>query len=168
VSEITLRDAFEQDAPTIYQITQAAFAEYCGVLVPPSGVHRETLDTVREKMASGRYLLALAGQRAVGVVYYEVRPERVYLGRLAVLPEVRGRGIGRLLVEEVERRARSAGRYKVELGVRAALVALRASYERMGYRVLAERSHSGFDVVTFVQLEKDLVPAAQRVSEEQP
>jgi ribosomal protein S18 acetylase RimI-like enzyme len=169
VSEITLRDAVADDAPTIFTVMQAAFEQYRGVLVPPSGVHRETLATVIEKMAAGRYIVALRNDRVVGVVYYELRPDRMYLGRLAVLPEARGRGIARALVAAVEARALAAGRTQVELGVRAALPELRASYERMGYRLLEERSHPGFTVITYVQLVKDLAPAdQQRPNEDQP
>ena len=124
---------------------------------------------MRQKLACGRYILAEQGGCPAGAVYYEVRPDRVYFGRLAVLPEARGRGIARMLVEEVERRAMQAGRVRVELGVRVALAALRASYERMGYRLAAEHSHPGFDVVTFVQLEKELaLPFARRPNEETP
>lgn len=167
MSNITLRDATEADVAVIFAITQAAFEEYRGVLVPPSGVHRETHAVVRQKLACGTYILAEHAGRPVAAVYYDVRPDRVYFGRLAVLPEARGCGIARLLVEAVERRAVQAGRVKVELGVRVALAALRASYERMGYRLVAEHRHPGFDIVTFVQLEKELaLPFAQRPSED--
>jgi hypothetical protein len=44
----------------------------------------------------------------------------------------------------------------VRLGVRVALPHLRAYYERLGYRVIDERSHTGYTVTTYVVMEKTL------------
>src|SRR5262245_41381900 len=126
MSEIVLCEATDDDIPTIVAVTQAAFDEYTGRLNPPSGAPNETPENVLAKLASGRSVLALVGDRVVGSVYYSAEPEYVYLGRLAVLPEYRGRGIGSALVAEVERRARELGIARVRLGVRLALPHIRA------------------------------------------
>jgi ribosomal protein S18 acetylase RimI-like enzyme len=157
MTEIVLRDASEDDIPAIIAVTRAAFEEYASWLNPPSSVPSETPEKVRAKLASGRSVLALAGDRLVGSVYYSPEEGYVYLGRLAVLPEYRGQGIGTALVAEVERRARALGRPRVRLGVRVALPQIRALYDRLGYQVYEERRHPGFDEPTYVMMEKDLV-----------
>jgi ribosomal protein S18 acetylase RimI-like enzyme len=93
---------------------------------------------------------------AVGCVFYEQREDYVYLGRLAVLPTYRRRGIAHTLIGYVEERARSAGLARVRLGVRTALPQMRASYERMGYRLIEERAHPGYEQPTYVILERDV------------
>ena len=155
-SDLELRAASADDLPTIVAITRAAFEEYRGVLDPPSGAHRETVENVRDKLASGTSVLALLDGRAVGSVYYSAAPEYVYLGRLAVLPDYRGRGVGAALVDYVERAARALGRLRVRLGVRVALPQLRARYERLGYRVYEERYHDGYATPTYLMMEKVL------------
>ncbi|HEX9372885.1 MAG TPA: GNAT family N-acetyltransferase [Roseiflexaceae bacterium] len=154
MSDVQLREATEADVPTIFAVTRAAFGEYLGRLDPPSGVHRETLDSLREKLASGHTVLALVGDDVVGCVFYSVEAEYVYLGRLAVLPAHRARGVGGALIAYVERRARARGRPRVRLGVRVALARLRARYERLGYRVVEEHRHAGYAEPTYVMMEK--------------
>lgn len=73
------------------------------------------------------------------------------------MPALRGQGIGAALVAYVERRAVELGLPRVRLAVRVALPFLRAMYERLGYHVAEERRHAGYDVTTFVVMEKDLV-----------
>ena len=154
MSEIVLREATDDDIPSIVRVTRAAFEEYTGWLNPPSGAPNETPEKVRAKLASGSGVLALIGDWVVGSVYYNAEAEYVYLGRLAVLPKYRGRGIGTALVAEVERRARELGLARVRLGVRVALPHLRVLYERLGYQVYQERYHEGFTEPTYLMMEK--------------
>jgi predicted N-acetyltransferase YhbS len=156
MNEIHLRQADARDAETIVQILHAAFAEYRDVLAPPSGVHKESVDTVRAKMQTGHWLLAEREGRAVGCVFYAPDDGFVYLGRLGVLPHMRGHRIASALMDEVEARARAAGFTRVRLGVRVVLTAMRAAYERRGYVFVEAHRHEGFDTPTYVMLEKQL------------
>ena len=52
---------------------------------------------------------------------------------LAVHPDARGRGVGRLLTEECIRRARETGRAAVGLHTTMLMNVARAMYERMGF-----------------------------------
>ena len=52
---------------------------------------------------------------------------------LAVLPQHRGRGVGRVLLEEVERRARARGSSKLTLEVHATNVGAMHLYRRFGF-----------------------------------
>ena len=60
-----------------------------------------------------------------------------YLQNLAVLPSLRGRGLGQRLLEDVFRRAKRAGAQAVHLDLYAGNPA-QALYERAGFKVLAE------------------------------
>lgn len=154
MNELEIQWASDADAETIVQILHDAFREYDGVLVPPSGVHRETVESVCAKMQTGQWLLARDNGRAVGCVWCEPRDGYMYLGRLAVVPERRGRGIGDVLIDAVETRARELGFTRVRLGVRFVLTDMRAAYERRGYVFVETRTHEGFTEPTYVILEK--------------
>ena len=57
------------------------------------------------------------------------------LGRMAVEPELRGRGLGALVLGEAERMASAAGATRMRLH---AQVAARSLYERAGYETVGE------------------------------
>lgn len=56
------------------------------------------------------------------------------ISHIAVSPESRGSGAGKLLMEECERRTRSAGRKWLRLNVLANNVSARSIYEHLGFR----------------------------------
>jgi ribosomal protein S18 acetylase RimI-like enzyme len=58
----------------------------------------------------------------------------VYIGELVVHPEAEGRGVGRKLVQRVERWARERGHATVTLETGAANVAARRFYQALGFR----------------------------------
>jgi ribosomal protein S18 acetylase RimI-like enzyme len=151
-----LYEATEADAELIVWLMHTAFEQYRNVLAPPSGVHRETPAAICEKMKTARIVLAAEGDQALGCVMYEPRDDSMYLGRLSVLPQARGRGIARELMSYVENVARREGFTQMQLGVRLALTELRAMYERKGYRVAEYHTHEGYAEPTFVTMVKRL------------
>lgn len=152
--ELILRDAASQDADLLTQIIRAAFAGYDGKLDPPSGAHSETSDQIREKLTLGGGTLALIGPEYAGCIVYYPQDNYLYLGRLSVLPPFRRFGVGKALVESVERKAVEMNIPCVQLGVRLALPGNRAFFERLGYRIISEHSHAGYTEPTFATLEK--------------
>ena len=154
---LTLRDATPSDTEAVYQVTKAAYEEYRGSLDPPSGVDKETLEAAENALHEGSAVLALVDGIVVGAARYEQRDNgSLYVGRLAVLPSHRRRGIGRALMGAVEERARRLGSARVTLGVRDQLPQNRAFYESLGYRVDGHRSHPGYDHVTWTGMSKAL------------
>lgn len=151
-----MREATADDASLILTILHAAFEEHRGRVDPPSGVHGETIESIRAKLRTGYALVGVVGGVAAGCVFYAPRGAHVYLGRLAVLPSYRHRGLGRALIEHVERRARALGVRRVQLGLRLVLTDLRAYYERLGYRFVRQGAHTGYAEPTYVVMEKDV------------
>lgn len=151
---LQLREAADSDLETIVAVIRAAFAEYEGRLDPPSGGARDTVESLREKIADGNAVLALLDDQVIGCVFYRPDCDHLYFGRLAVLPAHRQRGVGRALIAYVEERARTLGLPRIRIGVRIGLPELFAAYERIGYRTIAEHSHEGYAQPTYVSMEK--------------
>jgi GNAT superfamily N-acetyltransferase len=131
----------------------------------PIGGGRPLSKSVRERLvpelraqSHARILLALDGDRPIGVAVcflgfstFAARP-LLNLHDLAVLPEQRGRGAGRALLEAVESRARNEGCCKVTLEVRQDNERARALYARVGFHDFAP----GADAVNTRFLQKDV------------
>jgi len=156
--EWELREATTADAETVARLIRAAFAEYQSRLDPPSGAHGESAESVREALFSGGAILAFVEAKPIGCVLYEVRPDHFYFGRLSVLPAFRRKGLGHVLIAAAEARARQLGRLRLRLGVRLALTEQRASYERLGFRPVEAKTHSGYAEPTYLIMEKELAP----------
>lgn len=143
-----------RDAATIvHELTQAAFAGY-EALDPPSGASRETAEAVRRDLAAARGALAWLDSRPVGCLRFVVAPDHLHVRRVAVTPELQGRGIGRALMAWAERQASDRGLARVTVGVRLSLPGNLAFYRRLGYEVVAEYSHPGYGRPTWVSMEK--------------
>jgi len=145
------------DAELVHRIMQAAFAEYRGVLDPPSSAHAETVADVARALAAGGGALAWLGTEAVGSARYGRQPAHLAIGRIAVLPAYRGSGIGGALVTFLEGHARTLGVPEVRLEVRMALDRNLALYERLGYQIREIVPHPRNPEFSFAKLGKRLI-----------
>jgi ribosomal protein S18 acetylase RimI-like enzyme len=99
--------------------------------------------------AAARQILAHSGpRRAAGVIARGLRVERVippparrwhYLAHLGVAPALRGQGIGRRLIEHLIAQGRAQGKRRLVLDVAVGNPRAQALYERLGFRVTAQR-----------------------------
>ncbi|WP_067831853.1 GNAT family N-acetyltransferase [Actinomadura kijaniata] len=112
---------------------RAAYDIRLRVFVAEQGVPEEI--ELDEHDATAAHFLAEAGGRPVGTARMLRRGGVGVLGRLAVLPEGRGSGLGAALVRAVEEHARREGLAAVELH---AQTSARGFYERLGYAAFGE------------------------------
>lgn len=157
--QVRIQPATEQDAGEILTVQRAAYlAEaqlYGDPFLPPLV---ETCRQVREALrGDGLALKAMLGTRLVGAVRARFSGRTCLIGRLAVAPDVQGRGIGRRLIGAVEERA--AGRADECVLVTGHLSEgnLRLG-RRLGYR--EGRRERVAAHLTFVHLRKPLPPPA--------
>ena len=151
---IRITNAAIDDAPLVYDIMQRAFAEYLGVLDPPSGVHSESLDDVIVALDQGGAILAWIGSEAVGSARYAFREDSCYIGRVSVLPQYRGQGIASAMMEYIEGIARAHGSGYMEISVRMVLESNINLYKRLGYTItgMFEHPKGGGMVGTMVKM----------------
>src|SRR5262249_17957879 len=79
------------------------------------------------------FLVATVGQRVVGAVLGAFDGRRGWIYHLAVAEDRQRSGVGRLLLDEVERRLRAKGCLKVNLLVAPENAGVVPFYERLGY-----------------------------------
>jgi ribosomal protein S18 acetylase RimI-like enzyme len=130
---IVIAEATPADAGEILTVQRAAYlsegALHGDFRLPPL---TETVEEIRTAIEHGTVLKALLGTRIVGVVRGRVAGGTCHLGRLAVAPDLQGRGIGSRLVAALEDRyAGEVLRFELFTGPRSEPnVRL---YRRLGY-----------------------------------
>jgi ribosomal protein S18 acetylase RimI-like enzyme len=134
-ANVRFTQATREDAARVHAITQAAYAEYRGVLDPPSGVDRECIADVERALDEGGAVLAWIGDTAVGTVRLQHAADHLAVERLAVIPTARGQGIARALLAYLEDLARQSHLPEVRLGVRLSLPRNVDLYQGLGYQI---------------------------------
>src|SRR5438552_607680 len=133
--ELEIRPATPDDAAALCHLLQSAFAEYEGMLEERPMALDETLEDAKQAIEDGGVLLAWDADQVVGTIRYELWPNCLYVGRLAVLPSHRRRRIGAALMSYIERLAPRMDRSSVELCTRRSHISNLAFYSRLGYRI---------------------------------
>jgi DNA-binding MarR family transcriptional regulator/GNAT superfamily N-acetyltransferase len=92
------------------------------------------------------WIAELDGQ-SVGHVFLVKDPDQMETAKLRLLlvePCARGKGLGRALVKECIRFARTSGYRKITLWTQSILVAAHRIYEQAGFRLIKEEPHHSF------------------------
>lgn len=140
-------------AEVVHRLTQAAFREQAA-LDPPSGAASETVETVREELAKFEGAIGWLGDRPVACLRMVPEGARLHVRRLAVAPDLQGKGIGRAMMTWAELATARMGLIELTVGVRIALPGNRAFYERLGYEVLGRHAHVGYARPTWIEMRK--------------
>jgi len=144
------------DAPAAADLIRAAFADQGRATDPPSSALRETAEIVAEKLGNGGGAALANNAALIGVVLWTPQEDALYVGRLAVAPSWRGRGLAGRLLQAAEAEARRQGYARVRLHARIELPANRRLFARHGFAVVEVRAHPGYGGPTFAVMEKDL------------
>jgi ribosomal protein S18 acetylase RimI-like enzyme len=140
-------------AEIVHRLTQEAFAEQGG-LDPPSGAARESVEGVRDELVRDQAAVGWIGPRPVACMRLVAEDDHLHVRRLAIEPQLQGRGIGRAMMAWAENAAARRGLTAVTVGVRLALTGNRAFFARLGYEPVAEHAHEGYDHPTWVEMRK--------------
>jgi ribosomal protein S18 acetylase RimI-like enzyme len=122
-----VREYADRDRGEVVALWNRVFADD-----PPRNAPERVID---RKLGTQRelFLVAERGGRVVGTVLGGYDGFRGWIYHLAVDPERRRGGIGRELMQEIERRLRALGCPKINLQIRAHNSGVRAFYERLGW-----------------------------------
>jgi N-acetylglutamate synthase-like GNAT family acetyltransferase len=126
---ISIRTASESDAGAIARLVNTAF------LVEQFFIERDRTNPamVRSLMEKGKFLLAEEAVNLVGCVHLQLEGEHGYFGMLSVEPSRQRMGVGRQLVDTLEKYFREAGCKFSDMKIVNVRTDLHTLYHRWGY-----------------------------------
>ena len=136
----------------VYTLIHEAFAYMDGRINPPSSVHRLTESDVRAQCQNGE-VWAL-GEPVQACVLLSIKPDCLYVGKLAVAAEQRGQGLARQLIDTAARRAKVLGLPCLELETRVELTENHTAFAKLGFVKTGEQAHEGYDRPTSITMRK--------------
>jgi ribosomal protein S18 acetylase RimI-like enzyme len=146
MSKVTVIEA-DLDAPqhqeAIVSLINAYARDQMGIAQDLPAEVRERLVPGLQQHPTTLVFLALDAERSVGIAVcflgfstFAARP-LINIHDLAVLPEYRGQGVGRLLLEQVEAKGRALGCCKLTLEVRADNHRAQQLYQSFGFGAMS-------------------------------
>jgi ribosomal protein S18 acetylase RimI-like enzyme len=132
---LRVRPAGPADAEAVGRLLDAFNREYDE---PTPGPERLAA-RIRELLAGGDTAVLVGGAGPDGLAVLRFRAGlstaalECYLAELYVVPPLRGRGLGRVLLEAAMELARERGADRMDLGTSEDDIAARALYERLGF-----------------------------------
>ena len=135
----------------LYRLVQDAFRDL--PIDPPSSALKETLADFAARLQTDTIFVASVGGALIGSIFCTPDDDALYVGRLAVRPDWRRRGVASALVEAAKAEARRRGAKRMTLGARIALPGNVTLFRRHGFVIVGETCHPGFTTPTSYDME---------------
>lgn len=140
----------------LWALLLAAFEYQRARIDPPSSLYRLDAESLAQKAQDEALFLAVESGQLIGCAFAKVKPDCVYVGKVAVKPGRQGQGIGRRLMQAVERFAEATGRPVLELETRIELEENHKTFAAFGFVRTAEHAHAGYTRTTYITMQKPL------------
>jgi GNAT superfamily N-acetyltransferase len=160
MADVNVRSAVPEDAPAIASLLYASFVEFRPLYTPAGFTATAvTAEEVLVRLSGGPVWVALWEDSLCGTVAAVARGAALYVRGMAVLPSVRGKGVGEALLKAVEAFAMEHGHTTLLLTTTPFLDSAIRLYERFGFSRTAGGETDLFGTPSFT-MEKRLSTSA--------
>jgi phosphinothricin acetyltransferase len=115
-------------------------------------MHQLTVSALAQ-MAKDSWVFAL-GDPVAACLVAKPLPHALYLGKITIASDLRGRGVLRALLGTSEELARSMSLSRLELQVRIELLGNQKIFGKYGFIETARNAHPGYDRATEITMQK--------------
>ena len=136
----SIRPAARDDLAAVQSIIHAAYTPYIARIGREPG---PMLDDYAALIDAGRVHVGMRDEIVQGVLVLIPQTEAMLLDNVAVAPEARGSGLGRLLIEFAEKAAIKSGYGAIKLYTNEAMTENILLYARLGYAETDRREEKG-------------------------
>ena len=129
-TRLTFRSATPDDAAAVRALVRAAYARWVPIIGrEPRPMQADYEMAVREH----DFDIAARDGALIGLIETMLRDDHLWIENIAVAPEAQGQGLGTLLLERTEERARAAGRSELRLLTNGKMDVNIVLYRRVGF-----------------------------------
>jgi len=146
MENIVLRYALLSDVEDISQCAKAAYTKYIERM---GKVPAPMVADFKNAVVANNVVIACIDSSLLGYVVFYPQEDAMHLENIAVFPQHAGNGIGKYLIEKVERTAIELGLENVELYTNEAMTENLSMYPVLGYHEYDRRCEHGFNRVYF-------------------
>lgn len=141
-SKIQIRLANANEARSLARVLRKAFIQYESFYTAKAfAMTTPTPGEIEKRWKEGPVWAALQDGRLVGTVAAVAKNDALYLRSMAIVPSARGQGIGKILLEEVERFAKAGGFQRMLLSTTPFLYDAIRLYEHFGFERTGDGPH---------------------------
>jgi N-acetylglutamate synthase-like GNAT family acetyltransferase len=142
-----IRRAEPADAVVIATLVRRAYDHY----VPRIGLRPQPMDADYPALIAAEQVWVAVDPDVIGVVVLDDEADHLQIDNVAVAPERQGSGVGSVLLDFAEDRARALGVPELRLFTHALMTENQAYYARRGYVQTSRMIDDGFDRVFFTK-----------------
>ena len=132
------------DSKGLAKIAKEIWNEYYPTVIGQDHVdyilsHYQTASKIAEDMENGfLYYFVYEGTKKIGYVSFVVLKDEIYLSKLYLKKEARGRGIGEFILEMIKGIALSSSRHQIRLNVNRHNIGSVVFYKKQGFTIKEE------------------------------
>ncbi len=146
-----------EDWVAIHKLVADAFAYMDGRVDPPSSIHRWSPDVFAAEALSGAAYLAEDEDVLIGIGFGKVAGDAYYVGKIAVSPSSRGKGVAKAIMASAEADAKILGLAALELESRIELTENHQAFANLGFAKTGETAHPGYNRATSITMRKPVL-----------
>ena len=142
-----VKHATEEDIPAIHKITKDAFLKYCEMAELDYDIEalNETYDDILDDIENKSVFVVRIDDEPVGAVRVELLPnDEAYLSRFAVASHHRNNGIGKILMNVVDKFMRANSVKLLRLHTASRVAALIRFYYGRGFYIASVENSRGY------------------------
>ena len=140
----------------VLTLIQTCFAYMDSRIDPPSSMHLLTVDAITKHAETGEVWVIEQENTPIACMFLTPKPHALYVGKLAVSENLRGKGLAKCLMTRAENRAFVLGFQCLELETRIELTENHNAFEKMGFHKSGETAHDGYAHPTSITMQKEL------------
>lgn len=133
------------DIQLLVPLAKEIWTEYYTPIIGAKQVHYmlttfQSQETILSDLAKGKqYYLVESGQLIIGYIGYELQDKQLFLSKLYLKKSDRGKGAGRLILEDLKEIAQTNKKEHIVLAVNKNNYASIAAYQASGFQLMKEQ-----------------------------